>query len=168
MCQSSSAWTSPPSTPAQKALSAVRSAASKTTTWWFILMRSSWHGPGRAGQRGGFGRRLRAAVEPQRPGIPGQACGDVALVARLDHVQGLLAGADRAADDDEPVVDQLVHEGRVLIPAVLLPDRARGVPAWAVHQPDREVGHGRSVLAAADILRAPSLCGPGLCLLALV
>src|SRR5436190_5684386 len=41
MCQSSSALTVPPSTPAQKVLSAARSAASKTTTWKLIFTTSS-------------------------------------------------------------------------------------------------------------------------------
>jgi hypothetical protein len=32
-------------------------------------------------------------------------------------------------------------------PAVLVPDLTRGVPAWAVDQPHREMGHDRSVRA---------------------
>ena len=39
----------------------------------------------------------------------------------------------------------------MLIPAVLVPDMARGIPARAVHQPHREIGHGRSVLAITGI-----------------
>src|SRR5580658_1411888 len=42
-CQSSSAWTVPPSNPAQKSLSASRSAASKTMICRLTLMRSSSH-----------------------------------------------------------------------------------------------------------------------------
>ena len=37
MCQSSSASTVPPSSRAQKVLSAFKSAALKTTTWWLIF-----------------------------------------------------------------------------------------------------------------------------------
>src|SRR2546430_7817628 len=40
-----------------------------------------------------------------------------------------------------------VHECRVPGPALLVADLARGVPAWAVDQPDREIGHARSVRA---------------------
>jgi hypothetical protein len=40
-------------------------------------------------------------------------------------------------------------------PARLVPYLARGVPARAVDQPHREVGHARSVRAIADIQRSP-------------
>jgi hypothetical protein len=58
-------------------------------------------------------------------------------------VQGLLAVANGATEDEEAVVDKPIHERRVLIPGVLLPDLAGGVPGWPVHKPDREMRHGR-------------------------
>src|SRR5579872_5941824 len=75
----------------------------------------------------------RTAVKPERPRLdhtdlqqPGagprilrKPRRDVLLTGGLDHVQGLLAVADRAAQDQEAVVDQPVHEGRVLAPAVM-------------------------------------------------
>src|SRR5215831_3382773 len=113
----------------------------------------------------GSARRIPgAAVEPEcprlyradleqagrRPGILGQARCDLVFIRSLDDVQGLLAAADRAAEDDKAVLDEPVHECRVLIPPVLVADLTRGIPAWAVDQPHREIGHVRSVLAAAD------------------
>src|SRR5579859_3360361 len=106
----------------------------------------------------------RTAVKPERPRLdhtdlqqPGagprilrEARPDVLLTGGLDHMQGLLAVPDWATQDQEAVVDQPVHEGRVLVPPVLLPDGPRRIPAGAVYQPDREVCHGRTVLAATD------------------
>src|SRR5262249_56132488 len=62
-----------------------------------------------------------------------------------DGVQCRVAPAERATDDDEPIVYQPVHEGRVLIPGILGPDLARRVPTRTVDQCHREVGHGRRV-----------------------
>src|ERR1019366_1739025 len=45
----------------------------------------------------------------------------------------------------------------MLIPAVLVPDLAQGVPTRAVNEPRCEIGHGRSVVAATDI-QLPPLC----------
>src|SRR5262249_26609204 len=58
--------------------------------------------------------------------------------------------ADRASQDDEPVLHQPVHERRVLIPPVLLPDRAPRIPARPVHQPHREVSHARTIRPPTD------------------
>jgi hypothetical protein len=65
-------------------------------------------------------------------------------------VQGLLAIADWATEDDKAIINQSVHECGVLIPCLLVPDRTRGVPAWAMDQPHREISHDRSVLTATD------------------
>ena len=79
---------------------------------------------------------LWAAVEPERPGlyradpeqsgrspgIPGKTCPDLVLIRGLDDVQGLLTIADWAAEDDKAIIDEPVHECRVLIPALLAPD----------------------------------------------
>src|SRR5437879_2349667 len=75
-------------------------------------------------------RRSVAAVEPERPGlyradpqhpghrprVLGQACLDLPLVGGLDDMQRPVARTERAADDDEAVLDQPVHERRMLIP----------------------------------------------------
>src|SRR6266487_4643157 len=109
------------------------------------------------------------AVEPERPGLdrtdleqphgrPGilaQARLDLALVGGFNGVQRLLAVAERAAKDDHPVRDEPVHERRVLVPGLLLPDWPRGVPVRAVNQRHCENGHGRNVPAAADIASRP-------------
>src|SRR5450432_2635787 len=92
----------------------------------------------------------RATVQPERPGLLSKACPNLPLISGLDDVQGLLALADWAAEDDKAIVDQPIHEGGVLIPGVLNPDLTRGVPARAVGQPHREIGHGQRVLTATD------------------
>src|SRR6185312_1177620 len=97
----------------------------------------------------------------RRPGIHDKACPDRILIRSLDRVQGLRAVAYGAADDKEPVIDQAVHEGGVRIPVVLFPDRARRVPAWPVDRPHCEVGHGRTVLSAADIRPGRNSGSPG-------
>src|SRR5438552_9285554 len=80
--------------------------------------------------------RSVAAVEPERPGlyradpqqpghrprVLGQARLDLVLVGGLDDMQRPVARAERAADDDEAVLDQPVHERSVLIPRLLGPD----------------------------------------------
>jgi len=116
----------------------------------------------------------RAAVEPERPrlypadsqqtgvspGILAEALADFLLIGRRDGVEGPLTVANRAAEDEEPVVDQPVHECRVRVPAVLLTDWPRSIPVRAVDQGHCEVGHGRSVLAATDSRRlSPELYG---------
>src|SRR5215475_9437882 len=121
-------------------------------------------GSGLVGYAAGPWLRSAAAVEPECPGLnrpdPQQprhrprvrteARLDLALVGRLDDVQRPVALAERAADDDEPIVHQAVHEGCVLIPAILGPDLARRIPARTVDQCHREVGHGRRVLPVTD------------------
>src|SRR5215472_8670341 len=110
-------------------------------------------------------RILRPAVEPEcpglyradleqsgrRPGICGKTRPNLVLVPGFHDVQGLLAVTNWPAEDDEAVVDEPVHECRVLGPALLVPDRLRGIPAGTVDQPYREVDHVRSVWAVADI-----------------
>jgi hypothetical protein len=116
-------------------------------------------------------RVLLAAVEPERPGLyradpeqPGRRpgiCGKTWLyfvfVRGLDDVQGLLAVTNRAAEDDEAIADEPVHECRVSGPALLVPDLPRGVPARAVDQPYREIGHARSVRTNTDSQDRPCL-----------
>src|SRR5579863_6698128 len=89
------------------------------------------------------GKLPRTAVKPERPGLdrtdlqqPGagprvlsEARPDLLVIGGLDHVQGFLAIADRAAQDQEAVVNQPIHECRVPSPAILLPDGPRRIPA---------------------------------------
>jgi hypothetical protein len=63
----------------------------------------------------------------------------------------LLPVADRPAEDDEAIINEPVHECRVLILAILVPDLARGIPACPVNESYRVVSHDRSVLTATDI-----------------
>jgi hypothetical protein len=62
----------------------------------------------------------------------------------------MLAVADWAAEDDKAIIDKAVHERRVPIPSLLLTDLTREIPPWAMYQPYREIGHGRSVPATTD------------------
>jgi large subunit ribosomal protein L33 len=57
-------------------------------------------------------------------------CPYLVLICGLDGMQGLLAVTNGAAENDEAIVDEPVHECRVPGPAVLVPDLTRGVPAW--------------------------------------
>ena|ERR1022692_283913 len=65
----------------------------------------------------------------QCPGILGKACPDLVLIGGCHDMQGLFAITDRAAEDDEAIIDQPVHEGRVLIPGVLIPVLTRAGPS---------------------------------------
>ena len=86
-------------------------------------------------------------------------CPYLVLICGFDGMQGLLAVTNWAAENDEAIVDEPVHECRVPGPAVLVPDLTRGVPAWAVDQPHRKIGHARSVRAIADIHGCPCAAG---------
>src|SRR5215211_873343 len=57
-----------------------------------------------------------------RPRVVRQAAADRRLALSLDHVEGVLAVevTHGAAEDDEALLDERVHEGRVLVPPVLL------------------------------------------------
>jgi hypothetical protein len=86
-------------------------------------------------------------------------CPYLVLICGLDRMQGLLAVTNRPAENDEAVVDEPIHECRVPGPAVLVPDLTRGIPAWAVDQAHREMGHDRSVRAITDIRGCPCAAG---------
>jgi hypothetical protein len=75
-------------------------------------------------------------------------------------MQGPVTGAERAAEDEEAVLDQPVHERRMLVPAVLAADRAGGIPARAVHQRHRESGHAATVPAGTDSQSGEQASGP--------
>src|SRR5215472_8762888 len=84
------------------------------------------------------------------PGIFAEPRPDLQFVFSLDEMQGAVARAERAADDQESVIDEPVHELRVSVPVVLLPDRARVVPARTVNQDHREVSHIGTLPGATD------------------
>ena len=60
-------------------------------------------------------------------------------------MQGLLAVADRAAQDDKAVTNEPVHELGVLVSGLLTPDLAQRISLRAVNRPHREIGHTRSL-----------------------
>jgi hypothetical protein len=78
-----------------------------------------------------------------RPRVIGQASVHSGFVGRLDEMSCDVAGADRATDDDESVVDELVHERGVSIPTVLFANATCLVPGWPVRQDAQEVPHAR-------------------------
>ena len=90
-----------------------------------------------------------------RPGIGGQTCLYLILIRSLEDMQGLLAASNGAAENDETIRHEPVHEGRMLGPAFLLTDLTRRVPTSAVDQPHRENSHARSVRAVADMPFSP-------------
>lgn len=53
-------------------------------------------------------------------------------------MQGLDPAGKRSAEDDEPVIDERVHELRMLVPAVLLAHIAREVPGASTLETNRE------------------------------
>ena len=71
----------------------------------------------------------------RRPGIPAHAVRDFLLVRGVDHVQRVLTVAEWAACEDEALVRQAVHEGRVLVPGRPAPGRLGSHPSrgpWSV------------------------------------
>jgi hypothetical protein len=86
---------------------------------------------------------------------------DFSLIYGLDNVQGLLTVADGPAEDLKPSIDEPVKEGCVLIPALLITDPARGIPARPVNQPHREISRRRNVPVTADDHRPSSIASVG-------
>lgn len=76
-----------------------------------------------------------------RPGVSGEAGAHGGLVVAFDQMGGVIAVPDRTAEHDDAVVDQPVHEGGMLIPAVLVADVSRLVPGRAVNERAQEVLH---------------------------
>ena len=105
------------------------------------------------------GEAVAPAVEEDRPALDalhaehpvcgpvvlGEPCADRLLGRRVDDVQRLAVALERAAEEDEAVLDERVHEARVLVPAVLLAQVARPVPG-----PPRE---SRTTQSSATLLR---------------
>lgn len=75
-------------------------------------------------------------------------------------MQGLLAVADRAAQDDKAVINEPVHELGVLVSGLLTPDLAQRISLRAVNQPHREMGHTRSLPTADRRIPVMPPAGP--------
>ena len=86
----------------------------------------------------------------QRPRILRQPRADGAFVDGMDEMCRGAPVAERPADNDEPVLDELIHECGVLGETVLLPDAARAVPCRPVDQRAQKVGHARRIGTDAD------------------
>jgi len=88
------------------------------------------------------------------PRILSQTCANRDLALGVDDLQGVVAipFADRPSEDDEPVVDERIHEGRVLVPAGLLASPTRMVPGGAFRARDEVVvRHATSVRDARKL-----------------
>jgi hypothetical protein len=71
----------------------------------------------------------------------------------VDYLQGVVAVsfADRPSEDDESIVDERIHESRVLVPACLLTPPARVVPGGAFRACHKViVSHGAYRLDGVD------------------
>src|SRR5207302_9683568 len=83
--------------------------------------------------------RREHPVDPPRVG--GEPLADRALGRRADDVQRLAVTFEWAAEQDEALVDEVVHELGVLVPAVLLTHVAAPVPRSAAFEPEDEGLH---------------------------
>jgi len=63
-----------------------------------------------------------------RPRVLDEPSADLAGVFALDEVGSVLARADPASDDDQPLLDESIHKCGVVLPAVLLADSASVIP----------------------------------------
>ena len=116
--------------------------------------------PGRLWARAPRALSCRSGAARPRPGISGQARPDLVLIRSPDQVQGLLAVADRSAQDDKAVTNGPVHELGVFVPGLLTPDLAQQIPLRAVNQPHREMGYTRSLPTADRCIPVMPPAGP--------
>lgn len=107
---------------------------------------------------------VASPVEPQRPRIEradrqmtvlgpwviSQPCVNLQRVQAVDKMGGVVAGADRAAHDDQAIIDQMVHERCMFIPAVLLADSAGVVPRRSMYEGAQKEGHGPTLGQTSD------------------
>jgi len=120
----------------------------RVTSRTFCRRRST---PGRSGSWRKAGSRL-PAVEEDRPRLDrldGEHAVPVPAVLRkalshhllrgcVDRMQDLALASERSPKNDEPLLEQRVHESRVLIPAVLLAQIVRPIPGTATLEPNGE------------------------------
>lgn len=88
------------------------------------------------------------------PRILRQTRANRGLALGVDDLQGVLAVSfpDRPSEDNEPVVDERIHESRVLVPAGLLTPPSRVVPGGAFRARNEVVvRHGPSVRDAREL-----------------
>lgn len=119
-------------------------------------------------------RRGVSKVEPERPWLDGAdlqqtAVGpwilsdsptDLVFVGGVDHMKRLAMVADWAAEQDESVLDEAVHECRMLVPGRLLTDAKRLVPTRAVDKGQREIRQrSRRLEGSWAVMRNAALSG---------
>src|SRR5205807_3874132 len=75
---------------------------------------------------------------------------DLLLPLGVHDVHEPRAIAERAAQHDEALLGEAVHERGVVVPALLLAHSARGVPRRPGHARDHEVGHSTSAMTIAS------------------
>src|SRR5436305_11938757 len=132
------------------------------------LVRGVWCGKVRhvvtvpAARAPGRHKRLRSSPQQDFPGldpddpqhshwyprIPRESRLDVLLAIGRDDVQGPGAVADRAAEDDEALVDEPIHERGVLVPLCLLAQRTRRIPVRSLFARDGVVDLSQEVVAS--------------------
>src|SRR4051794_28217680 len=82
------------------------------------------------------------------PVVLGKPLLDGLLGGRVDDVKHVAVTLQRPAEQDEPVVDERVHEPSVFVPTLLLAKTARPVPGPTVLESNREE-HGHILIAAS-------------------
>src|SRR6478752_1855388 len=78
-----------------------------------------------------------------RPRVGGQSRSDTCVVPGTDQMRCVVARADGAAHHNEPFGYELIHEGGMLVPTVLVTDGSVALPPGAVDQRAQEIRHGR-------------------------
>jgi hypothetical protein len=116
-------------------------------------------------------------VQPERPGLnrpdrqqPSvdprifrEAAPDFVFVGRFNEVECLAMVTDRPAKQDEPVLDETVHEHRMRFPALLLADLAGLVPGRPADEGHCEARRARTHAPALSArVRSNSMTGPTL------
>jgi hypothetical protein len=103
--------------------------------------------------------RADGEVPVHSPGISGEAGEHGRPVLAVHQMDGVIAAADGTADHYDAVVNKLIHERRMLIPAVLIADAALVVPSRTVHERAQEVRHRRDVRRATRQRYSPAEAG---------
>jgi MFS family permease len=90
----------------------------------------------------------RIVLEPQA---------DLGLASDIDHQEEVLAVvlAHRAAEYDDALLDERVHEGRMFVPAGLLPRRAGTVPGRSLRARDQVVVGHVPIVRCRPLVLAP-------------
>jgi hypothetical protein len=94
------------------------------------------------------------------PRVVGEADADLRLAVHVHHEQNVIVQAlpHWAAENDDALVRERIHERRVLLPPVLIAPAAGVIPAGTARLPDHGVvGHRARVSARVLELRQPPL-----------